>query len=101
MPRKEKSPGPENRCEPFRQVMEAKLRRGLTCQRSYQDMVSKHGFGAGYCGERWFAKRLDQSRSIPFRRMGVPAGKEVQMDFGTGAPILRPEGKMRGAHFCR
>jgi hypothetical protein len=87
-----KSPGPESRCEPFRAVVEEKLTQGLTGQRIYQDLVEGHGFAASYSSLRPFLQHLDQSRPIPFRRMEVLPGTEAQVDFGAGAPILRPEG---------
>jgi transposase len=95
------SPGPESRCEPFRQVIEQKLQQGLTCQRIYQDLVAEQGFDAGYCSVRRFAHRLDQSQPIPFRRMEVRAGQEGQVDFGTGAPIVPPQGTRKRPHVFR
>ncbi len=96
-----KSPGPESRCEAFRAVIEERLTEGLTGQRIYQDLVEGHGFVASYSSLRRFLQHLDQSRPIPFRRLEVLPGEQAQVDFGTGAPILRPEGKRRRPHVIR
>jgi hypothetical protein len=73
----------------------------LSCRRIYQDLVDEHAFGGSYYSVRRFARRLDQSQSAPFRRMEVLAGQEAQVDFGTGAPILLPDGKRRRCHVVR
>jgi len=94
-------PGPESLCEPFRVVIEAKVQRGLTGQRIYQDLVEGHGFTASYSSVRRFLHRLGQSQPLPFRRLEVLPGEQAQVDFGTGAPILRPDGKRRRPHVFR
>jgi transposase len=96
-----KDPGPESLCEPFRAVIAEKLQQGLTGQRIYQDLVEGHGFSASYSSIRRFVQRLDQSRPIPFRRLEVLPGEQAQVDFGTGAAVLRPEGKRRRPHVFR
>ena len=96
-----KSSGPESRCEPFRGIIEDKLQQGLTGQRIYQDLVTEHGFRASYSSVRRFLRRLDQGRPLPFRRLEVLPGEQAQVDFGTGAPILRPDGKRRRPHVFR
>jgi hypothetical protein len=40
-------------------------------------------------------------RPIPFRRLEVLPGEQAQVDFGTGAAVLRPEGKRRRPHVFR
>ncbi|MBN1362762.1 MAG: hypothetical protein JW993_19340 [Sedimentisphaerales bacterium] len=91
----DKRSGPESLCEPFRAIVEDKLRQGLTGQRIYQDLVAGHGFSASYSSVRRFLQRLDQGRPLPFRRLEVLPGEQAQVDFGTGASILRPDGKGR------
>jgi hypothetical protein len=63
--------------------------------------VAGHSFTASYSSVRRFLQRLDQSRPIPFRRLEVLPGEPAQVDFGTGAPILRPDGKRRRPHVFR
>jgi transposase len=94
-------PGPESRCEPFRAVIEEKLGQGLTGQSIHQDLVESHGFAASYSSVRRFLQRLDQGRPLPFRRLEVLPGEEAQVDFETGAPILRADGTRRRPHVFR
>ena len=88
-------------CEPYRQVILQKLEAGLTAQRIYQDLVGEHGFTGKYHSVRRFVRRLGQSRSLPFRRLECPPGEEAQVDFGTGIPIVQPDGKRRRTHVFR
>jgi transposase len=96
-----KDPGPESLCEPFRAVIAEKLQQGLTGQRIYQDLVEGRGFSASYSSIRRFIQRLDQSQPIPFRRLEVLPGEQAQVDFGTGAVVLRPDGRRRRPHVFR
>jgi transposase len=100
-PCEDKSSGPESLCEPFRAVIEAKVQQGLTGQRIYQDLVEGHGFTASYSSVRRFLQRLGQSQPLPFRRPEVLPGEQAQVDFGTGASILRPDGKHRRPYVFR
>ena len=50
---------------------------------------------------RRFVGRLGEGRPLPFRRMECAAGEEVQVDFGSGIPILQPDGKRRRTHVFR
>lgn len=95
------SSGPESLCEPFRAVIEGKVEQRLTGQRIYQDLVEGHGFTASYSSVRRFLQRLGQSQPLPFRRLEVLPGEQAQVDFGTGAPILRSDGKRRRPHVFR
>lgn len=88
-------------CQPFRPIIETKLAAGLTAQRIFQDLVREHGFTAKYHSVRRFVQRLDGGRPLPFRRMECAPGDEVQVDFGSGAPIVGPDGKRRRTHVFR
>jgi len=88
-------------CEPLRAIIEAKLALGLTAQRIYQDLVAEHGFTSRYHSVRRFVARLREGRPLPFRRMECAPGEQAQVDFGTGAPIVAPDGKRRRAHVLR
>jgi transposase len=89
-------------CEPWRSVIQAKLDLGLTAQRIYQDLVSDHGCTASYYSVRRLVQRLQPAAAdLPFRRMECQPGEEAQVDFGTGAPILTPDGKRRRTHVFR
>jgi len=88
-------------CEPFRAVIEAKLRDELSAQRIYQDLVAEHGYQGSYYSVRRLVKNLEASAPRPFRRMECPPGFEAQVDYGTGAPIVAADGKRRRTHVFR
>jgi transposase len=88
-------------CEPFRDVILAKLAQGLTAQRIFQDLVSDHHFTGQYHSVRRFVRRLGRAGALPFRRMECAPGEEAQVDFGTGAPIVLADGKRRRTHVFR
>lgn len=88
-------------CEPWRDLIRAKCDLGLTAQRIYQDLVADHGFvGTYYCVRR-FVHRLEEAHDLPFRRIECDPGDEAQVDFGTGAPVVSPDGKRRKTHVLR
>jgi transposase len=88
-------------CEPYRQIILDKLDRGLTAQRIWQDLTSDHGFSSGYHSVQRFVRRLGLSQPLPFRRIEVAPGMEVQVDFGKGAPIVGPGQQRRKTHVFR
>jgi transposase len=94
-------PGRLSDCQPWREVVLAKLESGLSLTRIHQDLVSEHETQVSYDSVRRFVKRLGQTRSLPYRRLECEPGEEAQVDFGTGAPILMPDGKRRRAHVFR
>jgi len=94
-------PGPESQCESFRKVIEDKLEDGLSCQRIYQDLTDEYGFDGSYYSVRRFVKRLTNNKPIPFRRIECMPGDESQIDFGTGALVVRPDGKHKRPHVFR
>ena len=87
--------GPQSRCEPYRKVVEDKLKEGLSGRRIYQDLRDEYGFDGSYYSVRRFVGRLGRGRPIPFRRMECRPGEQAQIDFGTGAPVIGPDGKRR------
>ena len=93
--------GPTSRCEPFREAICAALERGLSGQRIWQDLKTEHGFGGAYDSVKRFCRRLKQTTPLPFRRMECEPGAEAQVDFGTAAPVITPEGKRRRPHLFR
>ena len=93
--------GPLSKAEPYREIIEAKLERGLSYQRIWQDLRSEHGFDGGYDSVKRFARRLSAGMPLPFRRMECGPGEEAQVDFGSGAPIRDPNGKRRRTHVFR
>lgn len=88
-------------CEPYRDLILAKLDQGLSVQRIHQDLVAEHGFTARYWSVRRFAQRLTGRTPLPMRRMEVEPGEQAQIDFGSGAPIVGTDGKRRKTHVFR
>src|SRR5258708_34802695 len=88
-------------CEPWRSAIEAKLASELSAQRIFQDLVSEHGFPGSYYSVRRFVRRLEAGKELPFRRLECGPGEEAQVDFGTGAVVLQPDGKRRRPHVFR
>jgi transposase len=88
-------------CEPWRELIRGKCNLGLTAQRIYQDLVADHGFAGTYYCVRRFVRRLEQVHDLPFRRIECDPGDEAQVDFGSGAPVVGPDGKRRKTHVLR
>jgi transposase len=93
--------GPVSGCEPWRELITAQADQGLSAQRIYQDLVAEHGYAGSYYAVRRFVHRLEQVHELPFRRIECDPGDEAQVDFGTGAPLVGPDGKRRKTHVLR
>ncbi len=102
-------PGPEeapsgkgraSECTPWRAQIAAKLEQGLSAQRIYQDLVTEHGFAGSYWSVRRYVRRLGAGQPLPFRRLECSPGEEVQVDFGSGAPVV-DNGRRRRPHVLR
>ena len=93
--------GRSSACEPFRKLILARLEQELSAQRIYQDLVAEHGYGGSYYSVRRFVQKLESRLPLPMRRLECPAGFEAQVDYGTGAPVVTPEGKRRKTHVFR
>lgn len=96
-----KPSGPLSQCEPYRVIIEKKLKQDFSAQRIYQDLVAERGFDGSYYSVRRFVNRLGTYGPLPFRRMESPPGDEAQVDFGTGAPIINEDGKRKRSHVFR
>lgn len=92
--------GPANRAEPYCETILAGVAAGLSAKRIHQDLVGD-GAAVGYDSVRRLIRRLGATPTPPFRRMECAAGEEAQVDFGTGAPIIGPDGKRRKTHVFR
>jgi transposase len=88
-------------CEPWRAVIEGKCELGLSAQRIYQDLVAEHAFAGSYFSVRRFVHRLRARLGLPVRRLETEPGDEAQVDFGTGAPLVEPEGKRKKTYVLR
>lgn len=94
-------PGRRSLCEPLREVIQAKLETGLSAVRIWQDLVGEQQFEGSYQSVKRFVRQLETAAALPFRRMECNPGDEAQVDFGTGAAIVTPEGKRRRTHVFR
>ena len=94
-------PVSRSRCERFREVILSKLEQGLDSRRIYQDLVEEHGFREKYWSVHRFVKSLGESSSLPFRRLEVEPGWELQVDFGQGRPCKDHTGSFRKTHVFR
>lgn len=95
------SPGRKSACEPYRELIVAKLDQRLNAQRIWQDLVGDHDFIAKYDSVKRFVRRLGQTTPCPFRRLECAPGEEAQVDFGAGAPVLLPDGKRKKTYVFR
>jgi transposase len=93
--------GRASECAPWREVIQSQCELGLSAQRIFQDLTAEHGFAGSYYSVRRFVRRLEPTRALPFRRLECEPGDEAQVDFGTGAPIVGPDGKRRKTHVFR
>jgi transposase len=93
--------GAASQCTPFREKILAKLEQGLSAKRIHQDLVAEHGFAAQYHSVRRFVRRLGEATPLPFRRMECAPAEQAQIDFGTGAAVIAPDGKRRRSHVFR
>ena len=92
--------GPPSACEPYRRTIEEKLHEGLSGQRIYQDLAAG-GSGPSYHSVKRFLRHLRKTTPLPFRRMEVLPGEEMQVDFGTGAPVVGADGRRRRTYVFR
>ena len=88
-------------CEPWRDIIRAKCELGLNAQRIYQDLTAEHGYNGSYYAVRRFVRSLERIHQLPFRRIESEPGDEAQVDFGTGAAVIGPDGKRRKTHLFR
>lgn len=95
------TPKSASSCEPFRQMIEAKLEQGLHAQRIFQDLQIEHDFQGKYWSVRRFVKKLRTEKPQAFRRIEVEPGWEAQVDFGAGSPIVGKDGRRRRTHVLR
>lgn len=93
--------GMQSRCWSHRDLIQSKLDQGLSAQRIFQDLCSEHGFAGSYFSVLRFVRTLQSHQRLPFRRMEVGPGEEVQVDFGQGAWIVDGQGKRRRPHLFR
>ena len=82
-------------CDPHRQCIDCKLDAGLSAQRIYQDLVSEFSFSGSYQSVKRFVRQLRNEQPNRVWRVEVQPGEEIQVDFGTGAPVVDAQGRRR------
>jgi len=92
--------GPDSLCEPWKEGIETALASGLSIQRIHQDLVAEHQFGGSYDSVWRFVRKLERVWELPFRRIEVEPGHELQVDFGQGAWVTE-NGQRRRTHLFR
>lgn len=87
-------------CEPWRHQIQLAVQAGLSAQRIYHDLVIERQFAGSYHSVQRFVQSLHRALPLPFRRMEVEPGAELQVDFGQGAWVIE-NGKRRRPHLFR
>ena len=83
-------PGPASVAEPFREVIEASVAKGLTAQRIWQDLREQYGYGHAYPSVMRMVGKLKRRRPEVADVMEHPPGQEAQVDYFQGPPTLDP-----------
>ncbi len=87
--------GSHSAVEPYREVVEAALLKGLTAQRIWQDLREDYGYGHAYSSVMRFVRSIKRRRPEVADVLQHPPGEEAQVDFFQGAPTLDPAGRWR------
>ncbi len=84
-------------CEPYREVVERALALRRNATAIYQDLVTDHGFAAGYASVMRFVRKLRGAQRPDAHAVIVTdPGEEAQVDYGEGPMVRHPEtGKYR------
>ena len=88
-------------CEGWKTAIVAGLDQGLSAKRIHQDLVRDQGFAGGYQSVKRFVRKLEQAAPVPFRRMDFAPGEQMQVDFGSAAWIVEPDGRRRRPQIFR
>lgn len=87
--------GRKSLCDLHKELIEQKACNGLSAQRIYQDLRQEVHFAGSYEGVKRFVRQLKKVDPQRVWRIEVHPAEEAQVDFGAGAPLLRPEGKTK------
>lgn len=91
-------------CQSHHEAIMAGLERGLSATRIWQDLREADGDAGtspSYYSVRRYARALQRVSPLPMRRMECEPGVEVQVDFGSGAPVIDKQGRRRRTHVLR
>lgn len=93
--------GRQSLCADYRNAIESRLKSGLSAQRIYQDLVLEHGFTGSYESVKRYVRKISEAVELPFRRIELAPGEEVQVDYGTGGWVYDHQGKRQKTHLFR
>ena len=82
--------GSVSACEPYREIIEAAVRQGLSAQRIWQDLQENTSFRNGYDSVKRFVRTIKRRRPEVADVMEHLPGAEAQVDFFQGPPTLDP-----------
>lgn len=83
--------GPPSAAEAHSDYIKEGLKKGLTAQRIWQDLVELHGYGHGYLTVQRYTRRLKGRHPEVADHMEHPPGDEGQIDFfKSKAPVRDP-----------
>ena len=82
--------------DPYKDYILAKMEKGLTIKRIYEDLLREHGITGTYSGVRHYVHKHRPPKQDAFMVMHCLPGEEAQVDFGT-IGTLNVEGKIRKA----
>ena len=82
--------------EPFRDFIEAELRKGRNAKAIFQDLVLHRGYDGSYDAVKRLARTLRKREPKISCRFETEPGQEAQVDYGEGALVRDPRtGKYR------
>lgn len=93
--------GRKSLCDPHADWIRSRVESGLSAQRVFQDLRSELGFAGSYQAVKRFVRALKTAQPERVWRVEVAPGEEAQVDFGTGAPIVLPDGSRRRSWVLR
>jgi transposase len=77
-------------CEHHRLWIEEQVRLGRNAVSIYQDLVERFAFEHKYNSVKRFCRALRKKNPAQYDRLEFPPGEEVQVDYGLGAPTIKP-----------
>lgn len=87
--------GRKSLCLDHASLILRKVETGLTAERIYQDLKLEVCFVGSYQSVKRYVQKLRKTDPKLVYRIEVQPAEEVQVDFGTGPMLVRPEGKKR------
>jgi len=87
--------GRKSLCDPHAQRIATKVEEGLSAQRIFQDLKSEVQFAGSYEAVKRAVRQVKKAAPERVWRIEVQPGEEAQVDFGSGAMLLQPEGVKR------